>query len=110
MIEPRSADLPRIPVSDIAAHLAGQAESLCRHLLPAGRLKGAEWRCGSVQGEVGSSLGVHLKGAKVGIWADFATGQSGDLLDLIKAVLNLDTAGAIAWGKTWLGIASDDAG
>ena len=104
MTKPRSADLPRIPVSDIAAQLAGQAETLCRHLLPNGRLDRAEWRCGSVQGEPGSSLGVHLKGAKVGVWADFATKQRGDPLDLIEAVLNLDTADAVGWAKNWLGI------
>lgn len=94
----------RIPVSDIAAQLADRAEDLCRHLLPGGRREGAEWRCGSVQGEPGKSLGVHLNGTKAGRWADFATGESGDLLDLIEAVLNLDTAGAIGWAKNWLGI------
>ncbi len=57
---------------EVSALLAGQAEALCRHLLPGGRREGAEWRCGSVQGEPGKSLGVHLKGPKAGIWADFA--------------------------------------
>ena len=37
MTKPRFADLPLIPVSDIAARLAERAESLCRELLPAER-------------------------------------------------------------------------
>ena len=60
MTKPRSGNLPLIPASDIAAQLASQAEDLCRHLLPAGRREGREWRCGSVQGEPGKSLNVHL--------------------------------------------------
>ena len=94
--------------SEIAARLAERAEALCRHLLPEGRRDGAEWRCGSVKGEAGKSLGVHLNGAKAGRWADFATGEGGDLLDLIEAVLNLDTAGAIGWAKNWLGIGDNE--
>ena len=104
MTAPRSDTHARIPASDIAARLAARAEDLCRHLLPEGRREGSEWRCGSVQGEAGKSLGVCLNGAKAGVWADFATGPGGDLLDLIEAVLNLDTAGAIGWAKNWLGI------
>ena len=104
MTKQHSGALSMIPVSDIAAQLAGQAESLCRHLLPGGRREGAEWRCGSVQGEHGKSLGVHLNGAKAGVWADFATGEGGDLLDLIKSALKLDTPKAIGWAKNWLGI------
>ena len=104
MTTPRSDTHARIPASEIASLLAERAEDLCRHLLPEGHREGAEWRCGSVQGEAGKSLGMHLNGAKVGIWADFADGSKGDPLDLIEAVLNLDTADAIGWAKNWLGI------
>ena len=104
MTKPRSSRLSLIPASDIAARLAERAESLCRALLPAGRREGAEWRAGSTQGEAGKSLGVHLNGEKVGIWADFAPrGGSGDLLDLVKACLGLDTPDAIDWAVDFLG-------
>ena len=106
MTKPSSGRLSIIPASAIAAQLAGRAEQLCRHLLPEGRRKGCEWRCGSVQGDKGNSLGVHLNGDKAGIWSDFATGDSGDALDLVKAVQGLDTDGAIAWAKNWLGLNS----
>ena len=95
---------PGPSAADLAAMLADRAEALCRHLLPGGRRQGAEWRCGSVQGEPGKSLGVRLSGAKAGVWSDFAAGQWGDGLDLIKATQGLDTAGAAQWAMDWLGI------
>jgi twinkle protein len=104
MNKPRAGRLPLIPASDIAAQLAERAEQLCRELLPGGHREGPEWRAGSTQGDAGRSLGVHLIGVKAGLWSDFATGESGDLLDLAKACLELDTAGAIGWAKNWLGI------
>ena len=106
MTKPRSAGLPRIPVSDIAAQLASRTEALCRHLLPGGLRDGAEWRCGSVQGEAGNSLGVRLTGAKAGVWCDFKDGAKGDPLDLIQACLTLDKGQAVTWAKEWLGIGS----
>ena len=97
---------PSPSVSDISAMLADRAEALCRELLPAGRREGSEWRVGDVQGSLGDSLAVHLSGNKAGVWADFATDDSGDLIDLIKANLGLGTKDAITWAKNWLGIAN----
>ncbi|KKK75084.1 hypothetical protein LCGC14_2877310 [marine sediment metagenome] len=62
----------RHSVREIAGMLADRAEVLCGQLLPAGRRHGSEWRVGSVAGEPGKSLGVCLRGAKAGVWADFA--------------------------------------
>ena len=89
MFPPRSGgnDTPDIPIPEIVDRLTGNAEALCRELLPNGRREGAEWRCGSVQGEPGKSLGVHLAGAKAGIWSDFASGSKGDPLDRFDATL-----------------------
>ena len=106
MTKPRSGRLSIIPASDIAAQLAERAESLCRHLLPEGHREGSEWRCGSVQGEPGNSLGVRLTGAKAGVWCDFKDGAKGDPLDLIQACLTLDKGQAVTWAKEWLGIGS----
>jgi hypothetical protein len=88
---------------DIGRALADRIEALCVTLLPKGRRQGAEWRCGSIDGEPGGSLGVHLRGPKAGIWSDFATDEAGDALDLVAAVLCLDMRGAIAWSRDWLG-------
>ena len=96
--------MTRPDASEIADRLANQIDSLVGELLPAGHREGAEWRCGSVEGEPGNSLGVHLTGSKSGIWRDFAADQSGDALDLVKAVCRLDTREALAWSRCWLGI------
>ena len=78
-------------------------EALCHELLVGGRQEGAEYRAGNLEGEPGRSLGIRLTGPKAGLWCDFATGEGGDALDLVKAVLGLDTAEAIKWAKRWLG-------
>ena len=92
-----------LSVSNLVSLLAKRIEPLCRELLPNGRREGMEWRCGSVNGEPGKSLGVHLVGAKAGNWADFAGDERGDALGLVKAVLSLDTNDAIKWTESWLG-------
>jgi Toprim domain len=89
---------------DIARRLAERAAQLAADLLPAGYREGPEWRAGSIAGEPGGSLGVHLTGAKAGIWADFATGQKGDALDLVHAVLGLDMHDTMVWSRRWLGL------
>ena len=98
----------RLSASEIAARLAEQMPALCHELLPAGRHHGQEWRIGSVGGESGQSLAVRLTGTKKGVWCDFAAGEGGDALGLIKAVLGLGTREAMAWATRWLGI--DDTG
>jgi hypothetical protein len=90
---------------EIARMLAARAPSLARELLPAGRRDGHEWRCGSVAGERGGSLGVRLTGQKAGVWQDFATGETGDALDLVAAVLYRgDRREALCWSRQWLGL------
>ena len=94
-----------LKAGDIASLLADRIVDLVRELLPNGHREGAEWRCGNVRGEAGKSLGVHLGGAKAGIWCDFGTGEAGDALDLAQAVKGLPTKSeAIAWAKSWLGM------
>lgn len=84
--------------------LASRAQSVAEYLLPAGRKEGAEWRCGSVGGEPGKSLGVHLTGDKAGLYSDFATGQGGDLLDLWRAARGCGLSQALTEATDWLGI------
>lgn len=93
--------------NEIADLLARSPEEVAKHLLPGGKREGHEWRCGSVSGEAGKSLGVHLSGNKAGVWSDFATGQTGDLLDLWREAKNISLPEAMAEAATWLGINLD---
>lgn len=89
--------------TDIARMLAAHTPALVAELLPAGRRDGAEWRAGSLAGEPGRSLGVHLFGSKAGVWSDFASGETGDALDLVAGALyHGDKRAALAWARRWL--------
>lgn len=93
-----------IRAADMAAMLAAQAETTARHLLPNGKRAGQEWCAGSVGGEAGDSLKVHLTGRKAGVWCDFASGESGDLIDLWAAVRGLDMRATLAEVREYLGV------
>lgn len=67
--------------------LARHAEAFCRHWFPEGRKVGNYWQMADVSGARGRSLAVRLRshgGRKAGKWTDNATGEHGDLLDLLK--------------------------
>src|SRR5215470_1087898 len=74
--------------ADLARRLARDAEVVCRHYLSNGRRRGRYWVVGDVANTPGRSLYVRLTGpdcgkGAAGKWTDAATGQHGDLLDLI---------------------------
>lgn len=73
----------------LAARLAENAEAVCKEYLSQGRRCGNYWIVGDVHGNPGRSLFVRLVGASsgrgaAGKWTDAATGEHGDLLDLIS--------------------------
>jgi hypothetical protein len=82
------------PISELARRLAAQAEAVCRHYLPNGRREGRYWMVGDIHNTPGRSLFVRLHGADggkgaAGKWSDAATGDHGDLLDIIRARCSL---------------------
>lgn len=89
---------------ELSQALANQAAQVAEYLLPGGKKKGAEWRVGSVAGEAGDSLGVHLTGHKAGVWRDFSAEIGGDLLDLWMAVRGCNLPDAIREAKAFLGV------
>ena len=73
----------------LAEALSRSVEAVCRHYLSAGRRSGHHWMVGDVDNTPGRSLYVRLVGptsgkGAAGRWCDAATGQHGDLLDLIR--------------------------
>ncbi len=74
--------------ADLARRLARNAEAVCRQYLSNGHREGRYWLVGDVANTKGRSLFVRLSGpghgkGAAGKWTDSATGQHGDLLDLI---------------------------
>lgn len=90
--------------AELSQRLAEHADRIARELLPNGSKEGSEWRCGSVDGEPGKSLGVHLTGSKAGVWADFSAGTSGDLLDLFMAVRGIGLTEAMKQAGEMIGV------
>jgi hypothetical protein len=81
--------------ADLARRLARNAEAVCRHYLSNGHREGRYWLVGDVANTRGRSLFVRLSGpdhgkGAAGKWTDGATGEHGDLLDLIALNRGLD--------------------
>ncbi|MEX0853517.1 MAG: toprim domain-containing protein [Bauldia sp.] len=81
--------MARHDASELARRLARQAEVVCRHYLSAGHREGRYWLVGNVQGKPGRSMFVRLRGPEsgkgaAGKFTDAATGEHGDLLDVIR--------------------------
>jgi hypothetical protein len=101
----------KVPIEEIKRALVAQILELCRDILPNGMRQGSEWCVGSLAGEKGTSLGVHLSGPRAGIWCDFAGGPAdkGDLLKLIALIkCHGGRKAAVKWAVRWLGL--DDSG
>jgi hypothetical protein len=83
--------MPR-DASELARRLAREAEAVCRHYLSHGKRAGRYWVVGDVHNTPGRSLFVRLQESSkgpAGKWADAATGEHGDLLDIIRESLSL---------------------
>lgn len=85
----------REDAATLARRLARNAEAVCRHYLSNGRREGRWWTVGDVANTPGRSLFVRLHGPEAGRgaagkWTDAATGEHGDLLDLIARARGLD--------------------
>jgi len=80
--------------SDLARRMARQAEAVCRHYLSNGRPEGGYWLVGDARNTPGRSMFVRLMGTEsgkgaAGKWTDAATGEHGDLLDVIRETRGL---------------------
>lgn len=73
---------------ELANRLGDRAEAVCRHYLSKGHREGRYWLVGDAHNTPGRSLYVRLAGSQdgrgaAGKWTDAATGEHGDLLDII---------------------------
>ncbi|MEK9285291.1 toprim domain-containing protein [Bradyrhizobium sp. ISRA442] len=79
-------------VSELVRRLAREAEAVCRYYLSNGKRAGRYWVVGDVHNTPGRSLFVRLHASpkgRAGKWTDAATGEHGDLLDIIRESLGL---------------------
>lgn len=78
----------RNDINKLSLNLAARAESFCRHFFPSGTKQGNYWQIGDTSGAKGQSLAIRLSDhgqGRAGKWTDYASGEYGDLIDLLHA-------------------------
>ena len=104
--------MTRLDASDLAQRLGREAEAVCRHYLDAGRRQGNYWQVGDARNTPGRSMFVRLKPTAkgpAGKWTDAATGEHGDLLDVIRESCGLiDFADVVEEARTFLSLPRPD--
>jgi Toprim domain len=100
--------------AELARRLARNAEAVCKHYLSNGRRQGRYWLVGDVHNTPGRSMFVRLRGADIGKgaagkWTDAATGEHGDLLDVIRECCHLGEFRDVAHeARRFLGLPRSD--
>lgn len=106
--------MSRLDASELVHRLARNAEAVCRHYLSNGRREGRYWMIGDVRNTPGRSMFVRLTGPESGKgasgkWTDAATGEHGDLLDVIRESCGLvDFADVAKEARTFLSLPQPD--
>lgn len=81
---------------EIVTRLNARIEEVLDLLLPGGKRVGNEYQVGSLDGEAGQSLRVHLGGSKLGVWKDFSSpDKGGDLISLWAKVRGIELGPAM---------------
>lgn len=103
----------REPPHELARRLADRAEAVCRHYLSNGRRQGNYWTVGDVRNTPGRSMFVRLADSPrgpAGRWTDAATGEHGDLLDVVREALGLESFADVAKeARVFLGVSPEPA-
>ena len=75
---------------EIRATLLARLESVLCTIFPAGKIRRGKCHIGDILGSPGDSLEIVLDGEKAGLWTDRATGDGGDIFDLLARHLSAD--------------------
>jgi putative DNA primase/helicase len=81
---------PGVTRESLRTDLVARMDSILATLFRAGKKRKGKFLIGDVLGSPGDSLEVVLDGEKAGLWTDRATGDGGDIFDLIAAYLSVD--------------------
>lgn len=92
--------------TELSESLSRNAEAVCRQYLPNGIRHGRYWICGNAKGKHGQSMHVRLTPPGIpGKWTDEATGEHGDLLDIIRISISAsELRDAIVEGHRFLSL------
>lgn len=93
----------------VKAGLIERIREVCQRLLPDGREEGGQWvSFNPVEGDFVPgrlpALKIRMRGGVVGAWKDWRCGEKGDVIRLVAYLNRTDTAGALVWGRDFLGL------
>lgn len=92
---------------EIRQALNARLSALVLDIWPSGKGRQNKYLVGNVMGGPGDSLELLLSGPKAGLWTDRATGEGGDIFDLVARYFNLDVQTqfpqVLEHAKNWLG-------
>ena len=92
---------------EIRAALVSRLSVLVLEIWPSGKQRQSKYLVGDIAGGPGDSLELLLTGAKAGLWTDRATGDGGDVFDLVARYHGLDVHSqfpqVLEQAKVWLG-------
>ncbi len=100
---------PRGDLDIVKAGLIDRIGDVCWRLLPHGKEESGLWvsfnpvTSDYVAGRL-PALKIRLRGGVVGAWKDWRSGDSGDVIKLVAYLVGTDTAGALVWGRDFLGL------
>jgi len=85
-------------IAVIRHHLVVNVEAVCRYYLALGRKVGRYWIVGNIHNKPGQSMAVRLydsNSERIGLWIDYATGEHGNVFDLIGGATGIDSFNSI---------------
>lgn len=97
---------------EIEEILKGRVEHVVKHLFPNCKINGNEAEIGSLDGEPGKSLKIHLSGQKIGWWGEFSGNESGRQLISLwhQARRNENFSKTLQEASKWAGVAKPSNG
>jgi Toprim domain len=87
--------------------LLDRLEAVVRELAPGGRIRGRVYTGARNPGRADRHPGsfvVWMKGPAAGGWKDYASGETGDIIDLICLAKGLDPSAALSWAEAVCGL------
>jgi putative DNA primase/helicase len=92
----------RYSFAEVAAKLLGNAQAVCRYLLPGGAVANNEYIAADIRGGKGKSMSINLR---TGVWKDFAGIEGGaDLIALWAAAMRVSQGEAKDVAEQWFGL------
>lgn len=83
--------------SEVKISASQKLKEIISDIYPDAKIRGAEARLGSINGELGSSMSISLDPSKFGAFYDHASEDKGDLITILQHTKSLKYGQAVEW-------------